>query len=534
MNTKFFKKVYHFISHNNVVIVALELAIFVGVIFAFAATEIGDRLQVTGDSEELTGYSLQVTGGEEQGTGNSEQGTVEQYNNETTTSEQIMVSNEQSPAENELLNNNQSLSKIETVTVKYEQAAEIKAKYQLDGDALKREVKSDPKDRIEVTIGNDEMPDISLRRWDEVGFDIEAHELLKDVPTENKNLKFVGDKIVYETPEMSFDIYEYTDGEGGMKYIWYLNEKPPTNKIEFPIESEGLDFFYQPPLTQKYQNGYSKELDREIVVSETQVKDLEGNVLVERPENVVGSYAVYHSTKGGLNDINGKEYKTGKAFHIFRPKIIDAKGKETWGILKIENGVYSVEIPQEFLDKAVYPIRSNDTFGYDTKGSSTTDNNIVNHILGSVFSCSSTGDGSKISAYIGGQSGKSIKAAIYIHSSSGLLENSDTGGEKDTSQGKFWYDFNLSPNVSLSAVDYVLVVWGNEQYVDVKYDSGSTNQGHDDAQTYNSFPDSASFTHDDNKYSIYATYTPSGEEEEEEYQPRPGGVGVSGGGFLQF
>jgi len=36
----------------------------------------------------------------------------------------------------------------------------------------------------------------------------------------------------------------------------------------------------------------------------------------------------------------------------------------------IENGIYSVEIPQEFLDKAVYPIKSNDDFGYASIGSS--------------------------------------------------------------------------------------------------------------------------------------------------------------------
>ena len=226
---------------------------------------------------------------------------------------------------------------------------EVAEKYKIVNNAFKLDkivnpeldkYKNEPKDEIKITLGDEDasefIPNIELKRWNEVSFKIKPR--LSNVLSKDKILSFKGEKIKFDTPKISFEMYDYEEGEGGFKFIWQLNEKPANNKVEFDIETSGLSFFYQPPLT-------AEEL-------------AEG---AERPPEVEGSYAVYHQTKGGMNDINGKDYKVGKAFHIYRPKIIDAEGKETWGILKIENGIYSVEIPQEFLDKAVYPIRSNDT-----------------------------------------------------------------------------------------------------------------------------------------------------------------------------
>jgi len=83
-----------------------------------------------------------------------------------------------------------------------------------------------------------------------------------------------------------------------------LKKKPKTNKIVLDIETKGLKFYYQPELTQKEKD--------------------EGAF---RPDNVIGSYAVYHESKSGNYEAfpNGKNYMTGKAFHIYRPKIIDRR-----------------------------------------------------------------------------------------------------------------------------------------------------------------------------------------------------------------
>jgi len=422
-------------------------------------------------------------------------------------------------AADDLTKNEVSLEKIQQ---KYEQAIELKDKYQLDGTSLIRKdiknleldaYKNEPKDEIKITIGDKDktefVPDIELKRWNEISFKIKPN--LEGVATKDKDLTFEGEKIKFDTPKISFEMYEYTEGEGGYKFIWYLNEKPATNKVEFQIETSGLNFFRQPSLTEEYQNGYSEEFQKEIVVSETQVKDLEGNVLVERPENVVGSYAVYHQTKGGMNDINGKEYKTGQAFMIYRPHIIDAEGKETWGNLHIENGIYSVEIPQDFLDTCRYPIKSNDTFGYTTAGGSFTFT-AANRAFISKGSPTSSGTVSKISIYAARNTADTnFKGVIWLVSDKTIITNGVAGTVTITGAAS-WLDVNYGTNPD--------VVSGTNYYVggvsDVSggyllYNTGvSGDGGISESNSYATPISLGTIGVNDRRHSIYATYTASG------------------------
>lgn len=134
---------------------------------------------------------------------------------------------------------------------------------------------------------------------------------------------------------------------GGFEIEVVLNEKPATNKFDFKIDgAEDLDFFYQP--------------------------DMRNNPKVHQADNVIGSYAVYHKTKKNYTE-GGVNYGTGKAYHIYRPKAIDATGKEQWAELHYDGkGVLSVTVPQEFLDTAVYPLIVDPTFGYTTCGGTST------------------------------------------------------------------------------------------------------------------------------------------------------------------
>src|SRR3990167_3079672 len=395
------------------------------------------------------------------------------------------------------------------LTAKYEQATEIKAKYQIDGSSLKRKViknveldkyKGEPKDEIKVTLGDvnsdNFTPDIGMKRWNEVSFKLKPR--LSGVATKDKDPLFEGEKIRFKTPKMDFEMYDVpateTD-EGSYKYIWYLNEKPATNKIEFDIETSGLDFFYQPELTpEEIAQGAS------------------------RPENVVGSYAVYHSTKGAVNDINGKEYKVGKAFHIYRPHIIDASGAETWGNLHIENGIYSVEIPQEFLDKAVYPIKSNDIFGYETQGGTGSANYDV---IRASKAAPSGGDGtvSNIKCYCTWSTASSYaRALIYLVSDNSLV--GDTNDDTLINSLTWWqFDFSSPPSV-INATNYWLAMFGGEssaEKLSIRYDTGTDGDSDQQSIAY-AFPSPPSAPNPwvpsntliNRKYSIYATYTPSG------------------------
>ena len=134
----------------------------------------------------------------------------------------------------------------------------------------------------------------------------------------------------------------------GFEFEIILRERPASNVVEMAIEAEGLKFYYQPELTQE-------EID-------------EG---AYRPEEVVGSYAVYHATCGQMHKKEDAEkYQTGKAFHIYRPKVYDANGNWIWGELNIdaEAGILSITVDQQWLNNAVYPVRVDPTFGYTEVG----------------------------------------------------------------------------------------------------------------------------------------------------------------------
>jgi hypothetical protein len=353
--------------------------------------------------------------------------------------------------------------------------------------------KNEPKDEINIIVGDDKQPDkvypqVKLCRWsNEVNFSIR----LVDNEIGEETVKTEANKIVWEKGNIKIENCEFLEGEGGYKFIWYLKSKPISNKVEFTIQSKGLDFFYQPELT-------PEEIARGAY----------------RPEDVVGSYAVYHSTKRGMNDINGKDYKTGNAFHIYRPHLFDSNGLEAWGVLNIENGIYSVEIPQDFLDKAVYPIKSNDTFGNTTQQSTS-------------YSLSGTAAaGSFVAPEDGTISSISTCVILAVGANPGNVNvgfNSGTTGAVQTHiahgtstpispSSKSFQTVNVSGSITNGARYWLQF---KQEYVaagyDIYYDSSSGNyMAVDGTEGYTTWGNSPSFTYGSNFIaSIYATYTPS-------------------------
>jgi hypothetical protein len=207
----------------------------------------------------------------------------------------------------------------------------------------------------ELSSPSEFLPSIKLSRWDDevslkIGFDVSAilkgQRVFADLGNSNYKLS---------TPRLNFKIYSLPPDkqmeDGGLEFEIILKSKPPTNIITMPIETAGLDFFYQPPLTQE-------EIDHGAM----------------RPENVIGSYAVYHSTKNGdYSNLGGKNYRAGKAFHIFRPKVTDNLGAWIWAYLDINKtaGQMMITIPQAFLDSAIYPVTIDPTIGNTGTGAST-------------------------------------------------------------------------------------------------------------------------------------------------------------------
>lgn len=213
--------------------------------------------------------------------------------------------------------------------------------------------KTNPKDRVEVEVGDaldpsQVHPQVKIKRWDnEVNASI---RLIHDSINGSVKVTDDGTKITWSkkagNEEWKAVFYHRDDlDEGGFEFEIHVPKKPPVNYIQFSVETKSLNWFYQPPLTQA-------EID-------------EGAF---QPENVIGSYAVYHATKGGMNDSAGMEYKVGKAFHVYRPHVVDSVGNQTWGELSLNGNILTITVPQQFLDTATYPVVIDPTFGYTSVG----------------------------------------------------------------------------------------------------------------------------------------------------------------------
>lgn len=309
--------------------------------------------------------------------------------------------------------------------------------------------------------------------------------------------------------------------DGGFEIEIVLSGKPDTNVFEFEIEgAENLDFWYQPALTQE-------EID-------------EG---VSRPENIVGSYAVYHKTKRD-HRVGSINYATGKAFHIFRPKVVDSNGVEEWAALDYKNGILSVIVSQTFLDSKVYPIVVDPTFGFTTAGSSA--KGIANEGGGSLnrsttwgeaFTLSEDGDLTMLSAAFstnnGPDTGK-IFVAIYDEDSAGSgshdlfvsAENTSITVE-DNSGGGIFHDFSISGSITAAGSDYILAAlgdgdaWHNGSFQQLNFHFDSTggsgneyNELTDGGGSYTTRKDEDPWTETSassaNRFGIFATYTAGG------------------------
>lgn len=305
-----------------------------------------------------------------------------------------------------------------------------------------------------------------------------------DRPLLSKKMEFTsGDVTAFVEPK------EGSENEFDIDFT--LNAKPDTNVFEYTIKgANDFDFLYQPELTPE-----------EIA---------EG---AERPENVVGSYAVYHKTKAN-HRVGDTNYATGKAFHIYRPKAIDADGNEAWAELNYvdyfnhEYGVLTVTVPQEFLEKATYPVRVDPTFGYTAAGAS-------RGCFSSTVACGTSfillSEGTVSSIHVFAQDVSGVndgKTAIY--DTSGNLQYGDNAGFHFNSASGQWETISgLSTNLTIA--NYVLFVQhetGSQNTFG--YDTVVNVSGATPSKTYaNNWSNPFSFTLAPNSslYSIYVTYS---------------------------
>ncbi len=372
---------------------------------------------------------------------------------------------------------------------------EILAKYtpNYDNNTLKVKAKILNLRKInkkETEIGDihevDFMPQVKIKRWyNDTNLSIRISEVADPSTPE---VLTSGDKVLYkkDTFEARFYLLPDCDLCGGAprasEFDVVLYTKPSTNKIDFTITSKNLIFAKQLPLTPE--------------------EIYEG---VTRSQEVVNSYAVFHASK------RGGVYGTGKAFHIYRPIIYDANDNYVYGDIHIYPardggiGTMTIEIPQEFLDNAVYPLIVDPTLGYTTLGgSSTGDKDTIN---GNEYTSPDIGSLTSMSVGVssGSGTGRSIKAAMWLASTDARIDYTNTIA--NSSNGWNTVAFANLPK-DIIATTYKLGWKSNVTQTKFAFDTATTLPTFYEDQAFaNTMPDPLSPTTATNRqWSIYATY----------------------------
>lgn len=278
----------------------------------------------------------------------------------------------------------------------------------------------------------------------------------------------------------------------------HLASKPSSNIFTYDVISNNLDFFYQPALT-------AKEISDGCI----------------RPENVVGSYAVYHKTgRNNRKYNNGDEvnYMVGKLCHIYRPEAIDANNNKVWCDLDIdeENGTLAITVPQSFLDTAVYPVVIDPNFGYETQGTSNypVGGHDVRHAQ---YTMGAIGGTSTSISYAGTQDGSVTDYGLAIYDDD-ASDNPNNLIDQAIAEGTTvpwyngWSSLNTNGATLTASTIYWLSVFSDLTSTFFAYDTATYNSsGHfNDAWPPNDPANEGWNEWTDRHFSIYCTYTVSG------------------------
>lgn len=266
----------------------------------------------------------------------------------------------------------------------------------------------------EVIIGDEASgsfrPHVRVKKWGE-----EAYSAFGIPTVRNITPTFDGNRVTWrdDLAKVEARFYDLAPGptreHGGWEFELVLLDRPASPSWVFPIESKGLDWWYQGPLSP--------------------VESARGNV---RPARVIGSYAVYHSSKGVmLPSTEADKYRTGKAFHFYRPVAVDALGNRKPLDLVYDPDLSTLTIsgdPAWFL-AANYPVTIDPDIGFTSLGGTPDSTN--NYILTTRFTAPSAGDANPGTWFFGSNGDSGVVVACAAYSSAG--DASPSGNSKVSS-----------------------------------------------------------------------------------------------------
>ena len=256
-------------------------------------------------------------------------------------------------------------------------------------------------------------------------------------------------------------------------------------------ESENLVFYYQEFLTDEYMEKEN----------------------VSRPLDVMGSYAVYHESK------KNNEYKTGKAFHLYRPLFIDAKGDTAYGNMSIANGIFTIYFPSGWVKTAILPITIDPTFGYTSIGGTTQGLGVD---VGRFGNFTLSGDNVNVyetSVYFEYLYGGVIPSIMGIYDNNPANDRpldlvwGDSNVLNIPNSGSAWYNYTSSSNATLSSGSYHIGILVDIACSNFKYDSTTyinQKQNDDDYTDGLSDPWGTYKNQQTRFFSVYASYELAG------------------------
>jgi len=371
-------------------------------------------------------------------------------------------------------------------------------KYKIENNTFVADKVPDKARKVEVEIGDvkeaDFLPQFKTKHWDnECNFSVR----LVDDFGGNAEVLTDKEKILWRKQDVEARFYEKDGGadyeDGAFEFDVVLKKKPKNNWLDFTLQHKGLRFLFQPEITDEQAQRYADH--RGVSLEEAR------NII--RPPHIVRSWAVYHENKRhDFSKVGGKNYGTGKAFHIPRPEITDAEGKKFWGELSIdaENNKARLTLPEGM----VYPVVVDPTFGYTSIGGST-EWNYSNDVFGDIYTAPAAGNVESISWYHRQySSGDSFKG--LLGTDGGVIMG--IGADTDCPSSFAWATSTIAAQPAISAsTDYAICVISDGE-PDFRYDTdGGIVDIYDGSNSFSSpqnfdTSDTGSF-----KYSMYATYS---------------------------
>lgn len=320
-------------------------------------------------------------------------------------------------------------------------------------------------------------PQITLSRWNrERGFSVRYQGL-------NGNLVRGGETITWTDGTQVVNAYpiqpDLANEDGGIELEIVLGSLPPSPVFSFVVDgAEGLDFYKQPTISTP-------------------------TFLV--PENVRGSYAVYHAVQRD-HQLGALNYQTGKAFHIYRPLAVDAALNTVWCDLDYAGGLLTVTVDANWLTTATYPVVIDPTFGYTTIGGSEGFYN-SSELVGSALSTVTDGTVTAMQAHCAQANGAADFKGVILDASHAVITNGITNGTAIPA-AYAWTTASFGTNPTITGGAQYRATWINNNGISSKIHQDTATGYYNGSNSYAS-PSGGAPTDTTITRSVYADYTES-------------------------